>query len=497
MARYPLMLRQAVRAGLIVLALAWTLTSWTPAWAGDAGRQEAKSQANEQAEDVDPVGAARAAWDAAPLDLSAGIALQDALRAAGEEREAIALFKKLFRANKTSAVARFLAGRVEADQEGVQEMRAALDGELAKEAGARGALYAWIELAKVEVALGNGEEAARAAGRVADLRGKAADWIYLAWIQERLLDQPAAAMRSYGQALAVDSKSAHARSALALLKAGAGEKKEALGLAKAGVLANAEDASAHLHLGLVQAMCGDPAAARVSYAAALARAGRDVQSLTLIASAYMDIEEHNLAGAALRRALEISPEDPQVLTSAGLLALAQGEDKEARARFKEAAKASPRDGRIAFLLAVSEERLGLGSKAISSYRRALQLDPDRLEFVTALALALRAEGSYTPAIRKFKDAMALAPEDGDLPLQLGITYMQQKKYRPAREAFAEAARLTPKSPRPWFYLAIILGDHLSKPKDAYEALRTYAELGGKEPTALKWLQELRALYGEQ
>ena len=70
------------------------------------------------------------------------------------------------------------------------------------------------------------------------------------------------------------------------------------------------------------------------------------------------------------------------------------------------------------------------------------------------------------------------------------------KYRKARASFVSAAERDEKNARPWFYVAIIDGDHLSKPKDALSDLERYAQLGGKEPTALKWLRELKAIYAK-
>ena len=490
-------LRTRCVLGCVLVALVAPVCCF-PAWAGEPGGQQANGavQATPEEDAADPHATLREAFEAAPDDLQRGIALQDAMLQAGEAREAKKLFAGYARTQPGSLVADYLLARLQTPSKKLKQMRAALDAGLGKQVGSKGELAALVEVVALEVAAGLGEQAAETAARIASLRGGAADWTYLGWIQERMLDHPADAAASYEAALARDDKHLGARSALAVLKATAGDKTGALTLAKAGVLSHPDESSAHLHLGLVQALCGNPSAARISYANALSRAGRDVDDLASIASAYMEIEEYELAAEALQRAMQISPNDGRVLTRAGLLALDTGKDKVARSLFQRAAKADPRDARIAFLQAVSEERLGLGSKAVASYRRALQLDPDRVEYLTALALALRNQGSMGSAISKFKEAAKADPENGGLQLQLGITYLKQRKYRPALSAFDKAAELDGGNPRPHFYRAIILGDHMGKPKDAKQALETYVQLGGKEPSAVTWLNQLREAYGK-
>ena len=486
------------RPSLWLVAVLTLSLSWVPAWAGDPGLQQAKGQASTNSENpTDTLAALQAAFEAEPNDLRKGLALQDAYLGADKRREAIKLFGQYNREHKGSRVADFLAARLE--KTGAKKragMRKALAAGLGEQTGPKGELAAWIEVVPLDIAASAAEDAAAGAARITELRGGAADWHYLGWIEERMLRNPDRAAASYGKTLSIDETHLGARNALAVLKANAGDKKGALKLVKEGVLRHPSESSAHLHYGLVQAVSGNPAAARVSYANALSRAGRDVDALASIASAYLDIEEFDLAEQALKRAREISPDESRVLTTTGLLALEQGDDKAAREWFKKAAKAAPRDARVAFLLGVSEERLGLGSKAIASSRRAVQLDPDRADYVTALGLALARGGSSSSAISKFKQVLKDDPGNAAIQMQLAITYFRQKKYRPALKEFEKLCELTPRDPRPYFYRAIILGDHLGKPKDAMLLLEAYAQAGGKEPSALDWLDELRAIYGK-
>ena len=64
--------------------------------------------------------------------------------------------------------------------------------------------------------------------------------------------------------------------------------------------------------------------------------------------------------------------------------------------------------------------------------------------------------------------------------------------RLALRAMDRSAELDDADARPWSYVAILYGDHLRRPDDALGALRLYNELGGREPYALQWLEELEA-----
>ncbi|MFV1958312.1 MAG: tetratricopeptide repeat protein [Planctomycetota bacterium] len=488
----------------IVVVVLWAAmilpfdASWNRAWAGESDDPQTATAPSAEPKDDSPdsLEGLRAAWDASPLDIVAGLRLQDAMVAAGQTRAAESLFRAALRKQPDAPAARFLTGRIQGGDAGIRAMRAALGDRLGlAEGDDRGLVAAWVALAVAEVRAGNGKDAERAASRITALRGSAADWTYLGWIQERLLDRPEDAIRSYEAAIRKDADHLPARNALAVLTADAGRVEEALEMARATVAGHANDATALLHLGLVQALSGDTDAARGSYSKALAGAGRNPDTLASIASAFMDIEENKLAGAALERALTIDPDHVQSLTNAGLLALAEGDAKGARAYFKRASKLRPRDARIVFLRAVSEERLGLTASAVTSYRRAMSLDPHRMEYAYALALALRKKGAYEAAVKKLQEAIRMCPDDAGLHLQLGITLMKQKKYRAASESFLDAAERDPKNARPHFYLAIIYGDHLDMPEEALRALETYARLGGNEPSAIAWLEELREAQG--
>ena len=61
---------------------------------------------------------------------------------------------------------------------------------------------------------------------------------------------------------------------------------------------------------------------------------------------------------------------------------------------------------------------------------------------------------------------------------------------------ADIFPLSPKSPEPHLFLAVVLGDHLENDKAAQDELELYKSLGGAEPAALRWLDQLKNPKGK-
>ncbi len=438
-----------------------------------------------------------AQWQAKPESIARGVRLQDAYIKAGKRRVAEAFFRTHATQLPDSAAVSFLYGRIKGGKYGLKLMREALAKNLGRGAGDNsGLLSAWIAMTVAEADADNAKEAEAAGRRVATLRGRAEDWTYLGWIQERLVGSVDRAKVSYTRAVRVKSDHLRARNALTMIHAEAGETEEALSMARGSVAKHGRVASAQLHLGLVLAMSGDTKGAADAYGKALACAGNDADALAAIADAYIELEEQDLAYKALKKALAANATHGDALASMGALSMDMGDVSGAATHLKLAAKSLPKDPYVAFLQGVCMQRLGKDSTAIKHFRKAMELESDNVEYVTALALAHMKKGSIASAVTMLKRAVKMDPEDPELRLQLGIAYLKQRKHKAARDAFNDMVDRAPKDPRPFYYLAIIYGDKMGKHQDALNALEEYERLGGKEPTALSWLEDLRAQLGK-
>jgi Flp pilus assembly protein TadD len=95
-------------------------------------------------------------------------------------------------------------------------------------------------------------------------------------------------------------------------------------------------------------------------------------------------------------------------------------------------------------------------------------------------------------VQVLTEAAEHCPEHAEVQLRLGFLQMQRKKWTPALDAFRRAAALSPKDADIHLYLAVLYGDHLEMPAQARQHLEEYQRLGGSEPSALRWLEELKA-----
>jgi tetratricopeptide (TPR) repeat protein len=437
--------------------------------------------------------AAGKAWRERPQDLALGLRWFDLLLESSRTKDALTAFEEAHRARKDDRVAAFLYGRALGGDRGLDLMREALATGLGRDGET--ALLARRALAKGEEAEKRWEPASRNVETLALTTGRAADWEWAGWLAEKAGDAPRARV-AYEKALAIEPRRLDARDGLALVLVRLGDLPRATALAKETVAAHPASADAHITLGLVLAAAGDSRGARKAWDAALARAGDDVRALVLLGTTYVDLEQFALAHRALDRALELAPLDASVLLAAATLALEEEKPTVARDLLARAARAAPSDARVAFLEGLSAERLANYAGAATAFARAMRLDPRSAEYAAAYALALEAKGDADGALAAFRAALELAPTDANLALRLGWLLEKKKRWKQAEEAYRLAARSAPKAPDPHYFLAVLLGDRMKNPNGAIEELEAYKRLGGAEPQALAWLEELKAAKGK-
>ena len=480
-----------VAAALLVIAITSSAKSTE---AGDGTNPPAPVAATKPAD----LAALEAAWKANPVDLAAGMQLEDALLAAGKDVYAADLFRRAAESGKSPAVASYLWGRAMHGAKGATLMRAALERRCdlppGNDAGA-GIDDAWRALIDAETSDRLFADAAKDGETLARRTEDAGDWAVLGRLLERAKD-PAAARAAYEHALAKDPLERAARDGLALLLARSGDVDGAIRLAKETTVKFPASATAWIRLGMVYGAARKATDARQAYAAAFLRAQDDARALLVLGATFTGIEDYALAHKSLDRALVLAPNDPDTLAAAGALLLQEDKAGAALPLLARAAAASPKDARLAFLQGVAAERVLDYAGAVSAYARAAKLSPQDAEYATALGLVLETKGDTDGAIQAFKDAMEAAPDDPDLPLRLGGLCEKKRRWRQAEEAYRAAAKLAPKKPEPHLFLAVVLGDHLDNDRAALEELETYRLLGGAEPAALRWLAQLKNPKGK-
>jgi superkiller protein 3 len=134
---------------------------------------------------------------------------------------------------------------------------------------------------------------------------------------------------------------------------------------------NADDARAHLDLGITRELQKDTAGATAAY----------------------------------RRAIEIQPDLAEALNNLGVLLRDQGELDEAVALLERAAKANPRSGAAHMNLALALEDKGDLEAAERAYRAALAVDANNVMTRVNLGLLLVERGQNEPAAKELRAAL--------------------------------------------------------------------------------------------
>jgi len=460
------------------------LTSAAPAQAPAANGQDELPSLKERIKKL----------EARPLDLAGAITLLREDLSKTDERRVRRSLQRAAREDPTSPRSRFLAGLAKPDHAGLTKMAAALvEGIDATPAVERAA---WRTLRDAS----DGRDAAihaQAAVEVAARSKTNADLLIQAQAQAKLPGHAAEAISTYQALLVKDEGNLTARTDLALLLAQDGQTGPALKWAEETATRYPDSATAFLYLGMVRSLTGDPDGGRAAYAKALTCTDRNANALAAVAAAYTQLEDYEHAEQALSRALAVEPRHVGALSALAVLELQRGLPKKALTHLTTAARVAPRDARIQFLRGVAYERCERYGPAATAYRAALRLQPERVSFTLALARALERKGSSAVAVSEVRKALARVPDDTRLLTQLGFLQLRRRRYMDALDAFRSVARLKPEDPSPWFFMAVIHGDHRSKPREALAALQRYQELGGKEPTALAWLARLTAALGSK
>jgi tetratricopeptide (TPR) repeat protein len=426
-----------------------------------------------------------------PADFECGLALAKGLLDAGRRDKALRLFKEQTGKRPDDKVAAFLLARVEGGVPGLEAMWVSALANLGLAASTNAALVAaWDELAEAEAAAGRTDRAIQALERRVALAPAVAAWLELGWLREKAGLLPAAE-QAYRQALALAPTWSPARNALALALARQnGKSKEAKKVAEDGVAKEPRSADAWIHLGLVKALTRDPAGAKTAYDEALKLAQGQPKALATLGASYAELEEYALAEQALADAVALDPANADALLQAAAVAVQREEWGAAKKLLAQAEKAERKNHYVEFLSGVVAERTDQLDAAINAYRKAVELAPKNAGYVLALVSALVEKGALEQAISDLKEAVGRCPDEAALHLRLGFLLMEKKRWVQAVEPFQAAARLDAKDPDAHLYLAVLFGDHLDQLDEARMHLQQYKLRGGREPSALRWLQAL-------
>jgi tetratricopeptide (TPR) repeat protein len=144
-----------------------------------------------------------------------------------------------------------------------------------------------------------------------------------------------------------------------------------------------------------------------------------------------------------RRALEVTPNNPEALNNAGVALMSLGRAQEAVRRYREALRIWPTYALAHNNLATALASLGDREAAIREYSEALRIKPDYVEARTNLAQLFATAGRPDDAVREYRDALRSRPDDADLHHGLGLTLARARRFEEAIASYRAALQLRP------------------------------------------------------
>jgi Flp pilus assembly protein TadD len=167
----------------------------------------------------------------------------------------------------------------------------------------------------------------------------------------------------------------------------------------------------------------------------------------------------------------------------------QGRMTEAMDYYARALQINPDDADVLYDLGNAFAQRGDWDNAISSYRHALQVTPDQADILNNLGFALAAKKQFADAIACFEAALKLNPDYADAHNNSATVLFIEHRFDEAVQHYREALRITPGNPQ----IYSNLGDALVKQGQTTEAVWCYQEALWLKPGDPKIKAKLQAL----
>jgi predicted CXXCH cytochrome family protein len=169
---------------------------------------------------------------------------------------------------------------------------------------------------------------------------------------------------------------------------------------------NSDMPEAQMSLGIYHSSTGDPVAAEKAYRRAIKISPFFVPAMLNLADLYRANDMDAQAGKLIEEALRISPEDPAVQHSMGLLLVRRGQLEQAVTHLRKAALLDPMDTRYTYVYAVGLYENGSPDLAIEVLENALQTLPENQNLISALASYYQQQGE-TEKLQKLMEKYSL------------------------------------------------------------------------------------------
>ena len=166
----------------------------------------------------------------------------------------------------------------------------------------------------------------------------------------------------------------------------------------------------------------------------------------MLAQGWSNQDNYKEAEIALKKAIELEPQEPLWQALMGDLRYRQNNKSEAQSAYQRAAAMTTNEADRNLFLGFSSYALEKWAEAEAYYRKAIELTPDRPWPHGYLGTVLRVQKKWPEAEAAYRKAISQASDIPRFHYGLGVALNQQKKTNEALTAFSKATTLAPKNP---------------------------------------------------
>jgi len=204
-------------------------------------------------------------------------------------------------------------------------------------------------------------------------------------------------------------------------------------------------------------------------------------------------ENYKAAIDVYLEALEFSPENPEILTTIGLLYLRQGENFRAFDYLGNSLTHDPKNPKTILAAGSIIQDHSDMDVALIKYRVAAVQTPNSAQLWNNIGMCFFGKQRYIAAIACLKKALYLDPFEWIISYNLGLVHLNTGQFASAFHFFSASINLKPDFPSSYMYLAITL----SKLDDFENACSAYEKAIEMEPDHLFHLNYCITLHNNE
>lgn len=157
---------------------------------------------------------------------------------------------------------------------------------------------------------------------------------------------------------------------------------------------------------------------------------------------YMNLQNHKLAFENFRQALQLRPHD-ETFEALGKLYILEGDIKAAISTFRKAVEHSPENPELATKLGLLYLQCGMYQKAFEKLGTAMAFNATCIPAILAAGSIMQNHSDYEVALSKYRIAVAKIPESPALWNNIGMCFFGKRKYVAAISCLKRATYLAP------------------------------------------------------